>query len=776
MKATIATVASVRNRRMSFLAMVMVMAAACTDGDGGAEALPESDARPGVSDDFEPLEDVPLADSEPGSGESEYSWRVLSSGAGGFVTGLDSTIDGSVRLARTDVGGMYRWIDGERVWEQLIDAEGVSEPELQDYQVEAMAIAPSDVDRFYISTGSSVEEPTGRILTSADGGQTWTATAQEFAINGNGEWRTSGERIAVDPADPDVVLLGTRTEGLWRSTDGAVTFTKVESVPEGTIVPERERQGPAGVLFVVWSADGDTVWAGVSGVGVLASTDRGQTFSTVAASEGMPFDAEEAVDGRLWVAERDPGRVLIIDGGTVTDVAPQDRSFETISVDPFDPQRAIVGGVGIVNDLWITENGGTDWQRMDVSTSCPGIDWLDQYPNDFLPTGSIRFDRQVPDQVWVPEGFAVWLASVDGNRFEMTCETDGIEELVSNDVIVPPGGEPITAHWDRALFWHGGDGSGDAVVHPANRFNSGWDLDWSPADPDVVVAVIGDQRGCCRGEPDSFLSAVSNDGGRSWTPFGSYERGHPEGLVYGNIALSADDPDNIVWLPSFNGPPHYSTDGGDTWTPVILPGTADIVTQRGVYAGGSHFQYYLNRKALAADRIQPATFYLYHRFGMFRSTDGGQSWELLASEGLPIGGVGQFNVQLAVSPSTAGHLLFSTGTQDGVEVPFHESRDGGETWRAVPGIADVTAIGFGAPLGGATTPAVYVAGSFGGQRGLWRSSDDLATWDLISEAPAGNYQAIRTLTGDPDEPGTVYVGFSGTSFIVGRVEPMGEGE
>ncbi len=752
------------------------MAGACTRSSDDDVTLPSSDARPGVVRDDEQPDVIPDAESEALLAEQDYQWSVLSSGAGGFVTGLDSNADGSVLLARTDVGGVYKWDAAGSAWRQLLSFEGVMDPAGSDWEVEAMAIAPSDPNRLYLSTGDSLDAAEGRVLASSDGGATWTAAAQQFAIHGNGDWRDSGERLAVDPSDADVVLLGTRTEGLWRSVDGGNTFNRIESVPVGTNAAEQEEKQPAGVLFVIFAADGSAAWAGVSGVGVMRSVDGGQTWTTLAPSAGMPFDAEEGVDGRLWVAQRDPGVVWVIDGDNVADVSPGgNRRYETITVDPFDPNRVIVGGVGIANDLWQTTDGGADWSDLTVSTSCESIPWLDLYPNDFLPTGSLRFDRTVPNQVWVPEGFAVWRAEVGVDTFAMGCEARGIEEMVSNDVVVPPGGDPITAHWDRGLFWHGGEVSEAAKVHPANRFNSAWDLDWTPADPNFVVAVIGDQRGCCRGDEDSFLSAYSEDGGETWTPFGSYANGHPSELVYGNIAISASDKNNIVWLPTFNRPPFFTTDGGQTWTPVEPPGTDQIRTKDDNYAGGSHFQYYLNRKVLVADRIEPSTFYLYHSLGLFRSTDGGASWELLASEGLPLGGIGVFNAQLVASPVEAGHLLFSPSAADAGAVPTYESRDGGATWRTVPGLSDVTALGFGAPLADGGPAAVYLSGAYDGARGIWRSVDGLVTFELISRAPLGNYQSVRTITGDESEPGAVYLGFEGTSFMVGKLEPIEEG-
>ena len=209
---------------------------------------------------------------------------------------------------------------------------------------------------------------------------------------------------------------------------------------------------------------------------------------------------------------------------------------------------------------------------------------------------------------------------------------------------------------------------------------------------------------------------------------------------------------------------------------MILPGTEDMVNDNGVYTGGSHTQYFLNRKVLVADRIEPDTFYLYHRdLGIFRSVDAGASWTLLDSAGLPTGWtVGYFNAQLVASPLEAGHLFFTPGLQDSGPAPAFESRDGGVTWQAVAGLSDVTSAGFGAPLTDDGPAAMYLQGSFNGERGLWRSADGLATWELITPAPGGNYQGIKAITGDLTEPGTVYIGFTGTSFMVGRSAPTGE--
>ena len=146
------------------------------------------------------------------------------------MTGIITGADGAV-YARTDVGGAYRWDRSGERWEQMITASGVEDPEPDDYRVESLAMAPSDTDVVYASVGSSLDRAEGRVLRSDDAGRTWRAGGRRFPVDGNARWRQGGERLAVHPTDPDVVLLGTRTEGLWRSDDGGRSWRRLEALP-----------------------------------------------------------------------------------------------------------------------------------------------------------------------------------------------------------------------------------------------------------------------------------------------------------------------------------------------------------------------------------------------------------------------------------------------------------------------------------------------------------------------------------------------------------------
>lgn len=760
---------AVLSRRLLFpLLAVLLVAVACSNSDNAID-VPNT-VRPNADSGIVvPPETAPPVAEPVTSVVDDYQWSVLSSGAGGFVTGASSSSDGSTLVVRTDVGGAYRWDRATSSWGQMLNQQSVTDPHISDWNVESIAVAPSDPQRIVMSVGAPEPDSVGRILRSADGGATWTPSEQSFMVHGNALWRTNGERLAINSSNPDQVWLGTRTQGLWQSSDGGATFARVDAIPS-----DESEKDPAGVLFVVLDGSGSTIWVGVANVGIFRSPDGGETWSLISPSEGLPYDAELASDGRLWVAERDPGTIKIITGDQVTETEPQSgRRWETVAVDPFDPNHVIVGDEGVKDHLYQTSDGGSSWQRMDVTTSCKSIQWLDDYANDYLPTGSMLFDRAEPGKVWIPEGFAVWTAEVGStsSSFAMTCETAGIEELVSNDAVAMADGSVITAHWDRSIFWHGGDDSSSATQGPTARFNTAWDLDTTPSDPLFVAATVGDQRFCCEGDGQAYQSGFSSDGGRTWQQFSSYGNGHPPDLRFGNIAVSANDSKNMVWLPTFNGPVHYTLNQGETWTPVILPGTEDMADDDGVYRGGSHGQLFLNRKVLAADRFEAGTFYLYHQsLGLFKTSDGGANWQLMASDGLPIGWtVGFFNATLIASPTDAGHLVFTPGVLYEGVFPAYESRDGGNNWTAIAGTSAVNAIGFGAPEEPGGSATLYLYGDVADERGLWRSADGFERWQLVSSAPGGNYQAVKAIAGHQSEFGTVYVGFSGTSFMVGRL-------
>jgi hypothetical protein len=48
--------------------------------------------------------------------------------------------------------------------------------------------------------------------------------------------RQTGEKLAVDPKKSDIVLCGTRRDGLFKSTDAGKTWQKISSIGEAVVL------------------------------------------------------------------------------------------------------------------------------------------------------------------------------------------------------------------------------------------------------------------------------------------------------------------------------------------------------------------------------------------------------------------------------------------------------------------------------------------------------------------------------------------------------------
>ena len=284
------------------------------------------------------------------------------------------------------------------------------------------------------------------------------------------------------------------------------------------------------------------------------------------------------------------------------------------------------------------------------------------------------------------------------------------------------------------------------------KFAAGWSLDYASSDTKFVVG-IADWWGVEQ-------SGYSTDGGKSWTAFPSMPPFAGK-TIGGSIAASS--PTDIVWAPANNNQPYYTQDGGATWNPVVLPGVSSW--------SGFDFAYYLDTKTVAADRVLPDTFYLYFAgHGLYRSTDGGATWTQQFSG--QISAFSNYNAELQSVPGHAGNLFFTGGPQGSAGAPhpanegFFQSTDGGATWTAVANVREVETFGFGAPAAPGGYPSIYIVGWVNGVYGIWQSNDDAQTWSQIGTWPTDSLDHIKTISGDPNVYGQVYVGFAGSGLCL----------
>jgi hypothetical protein len=204
-------------------------------------------------------------------------------------------------------------------------------------------------------------------------------------------------------------------------------------------------------------------------------------------------------------------------------------------------------------------------------------------------------------------------------------------------------------------------------------------------------------------------------------------------------------------------------DRGQTWKAIVLP---EVPANE----MGSHFQFYLRRQVLVADRVQAGVFYLYHTSkGLYKTMDGGETWALVFKGEITPWSV--FNAKIQAVPNQAGHLFFSPGGLDGIDAEFKRSKDGGITWSEIADVTRVNAFGFGKPIDSSAYPTIFFAGKYRGQYGIWRSTDDTNTWKRITDFPMGIMDTVQTIEGDPSVFGKVYIGFGGIGFTYGQPKP-----
>ena len=177
------------------------------------------------------------------------------------------------------------------------------------------------------------------------------------------------------------------------------------------------------------------------------------------------------------------------------------------------------------------------------------------------------------------------------------------------------------------------------------------------------------------------------------------------------------------------------------------------------------------RRTVTADRVLPNTFYLYYAgdwggapaYGLYETTNGGATWiQMYSGEITPWS---MFNAELQAVPGKAGNLFFTGGPQTGFpNEPFMFSTNSGATWTAVPNVTEVNCFGFGAPAPGQSYPSIYIVGYVNSVYGIWQSNDDAKSWVQIGTYPAGDLDRIKTISGDPNAYGQVYVGFAGSGY------------
>ena len=326
--------------------------------------------------------------------------------------------------------------------------------------------------------------------------------------------------------------------------------------------------------------------------------------------------------------------------------------------------------------------------------------------------------------------------------------------------VVAVAGDPS----DRQTFYFGSTGGGvwktrDSGLSWQNvsdgffRRASVGALGLAASDPNVIYAGMGE---CCIRSNVSHGDGVyrSTDGGATWTHRGLAATRH-----IARVRVHPSDPDLVyaAALGHAHGPNdergvYRSRDGGQSW---------DLVLHRGPEAGAAD---------LAMDprnpRILYASLWQTRRLpwrldsggpqsGLWRTTDGGDTWtDISRHPGLPKGALGRIGI--AVSPALPGRLWAIVEAEDGA---LFRSDDYGDHWTRLSEQAELRWRAwyyqhvFADPLDPETVWALNIE--------IWRSHDGGRTFHTVS-VPHGD---AHDLWFDATDPKRLILGSDGGANV-----------
>jgi hypothetical protein len=250
-------------------------------------------------------------------------------------------------------GGAYRWNPTTSSWTPITDGLGFGGGESAFHGAESIALDPNNDQLVYMVTGMYTLDgggnpQNGRIYVSSNRGDTWTYYDLPFPVGGNENGRALGERLSVDPNKPSTLFYGSRSAGLWKSTDSGHTWSQVTSLASTvltgaqikaignakgveSIIFDTSTKGtgtPTSTLYAAIAQDYASA-AGLTSV-FYKSTDAGTTWAPVSVPSAVSGyyipHMVRASDGVIYVAfsagagpgVAGPGYLYKFSGGTWT--------------------------------------------------------------------------------------------------------------------------------------------------------------------------------------------------------------------------------------------------------------------------------------------------------------------------------------------------------------------------------------------------------------------------------------------------------------------------
>ena len=547
--------------------------------------------------------------------------------------------------------GVWKTLDGGATWQHL----GLD----KTIYIGRIVVDPRNPDNVFVAAmGNLFSRNVERgVYRSQDGGRTWTQVLFVSDIAG-------GIDLAIDPVDPrrvfaatwerirfpDTRVYGGPGSGLWQSTDGGTTWTRLAGgLPPTTAEPSRigvaiAASSPS-TIYAVYSRKSDNALDGL-----FRSTDGGVTWTRQTATNlGNIIGAQAFWSGRIFVHPSNPSEVWI-DGVGLARSTNGGASFASVGgglhVDhhaqwfsPTNPSIILKGNDG---GAYRSTNGGTTWTHFE-NLPISQFYTVEAHPKEpFKIYGGMQ-DNGV--RRTLTGGLGDWTNVTGGDGFEVHVDPNSTSVIYS---------ESQFGALRRSV--NGGLTFGGATSGLSGRLGWKTPLAFDPTSPGMglnTIMYIGSHRLFRSTNSAASWTAISDD-----LTNGNQGTG---GVVFGTITAIAVAPSdrNTIYIGTDDGNLWVTRDTGRTYLRV------DITLPR----------LWVTR--VAVDPTDDATAYVtFSGFRVdqplahvFRTTDHGGHWSDISSD-LPDAPVNS----VAVDPRDSSTLY--VGTDVGVFV----SRDVGASW------------------------------------------------------------------------------------------------
>jgi xyloglucan-specific exo-beta-1,4-glucanase len=704
---------------------------------------------------------IPLATAA----NTHASWKnVHISSGSGFVTDIIAQPKvPNLFYLRTDVGGFFRWNPTRKEWIPISDFITVQHRDL--YGGESIAVDPENANTVYIACGGGQE---GAIFKSTDRGNIWTELGLKgVMMSGNAWMRWGGERLQIQPGSSKLMLFGSRTQGLWSTNDGGATW-KQTSLP----FPAKDTDGVQAVAFDPNMPT--TIYAAVATEGIFKSTDDGNTWTNISTSITKPERLTVAQDSTVWVTYNNGvSKFAESAWSNVTPKGATTNAYCGLAVNPRNANKVIVS-YGLWRDtaptgMFMTGDGGATWTRLKdtVTTDVPWYVKLSpgKRPGtitDFLytPISNFMFDAHNPSSVWFASAGGIYnttnINRPGGPLFHHV--ENGHEELCFCALSAPPTGNELIAgagDVNGFVFDKGLD------TYPSQNFDMNGsrtgittNLTYEERNPQNMAAMRPM-------DPLSVIVFTSSDGGFHWTQDKSFPRATAgkKPLTPIAITMSSSNPDDVV-AAVCNSDDHkdrwlYKTSATSGWKE--CSGLADQ----------SYSQW--STIPIAADPLDGRTFYVYCAGKIYRSTDGGATFNQMSAGTVGATGVAAF-FKLVAQPGKTGDLWLSEDQDNSNYLSpirpswegLYHSSDAGRTWARVPGVTRAVVFAFG-KASSSGHPTLYYYGRRSGDDTdrVFQSTDLGKSWLVISRSGQAMGDNPYLMEASRQTFGRVFIGTGG---------------